>query len=127
MSETPPALPRLYEAQLDAEGLRALERDLSALADIRSCRIKQGARAMSGEVSLTEALALLRGGEILGLQIEYLHDGRAWRDTLVRRGATTKLVRMACAPPSDEVQRDSTFDGRGGFAPAAAGDSPTRA
>lgn len=95
MTDERPSFPELRQATLDEHGLGALERDLRALTTIHACRIKGDPRAMSASVSVAAAFEALRSGSADGLQIDYAHDDRRWRDTLIRRGDGFRLVRIA--------------------------------
>jgi|JI10StandDraft_1071094.scaffolds.fasta_scaffold408273_3 uncharacterized membrane protein len=90
------ALPELHEALLDDAWLARLEADLAALTVVDEVLPRARVRSLVPErgVTLAEGFARLRAGELIGLQVRYRHDGRAWCDTLLVRPEGTKLVRM---------------------------------
>ena len=90
-------LPELREAELDADELRALFRDLSALAELLEVRLKRGAgaRGEAATVAPDEALAQLLQGDARGAQLRYRHEGREWCDTILAApGGGHRVVRM---------------------------------
>jgi MauM/NapG family ferredoxin protein len=90
-------LPELHEGALDDAGLRSLFRDLQTLADIDEIRVKRGAerRAGEGAPSLRDALGLLLGGQVRGVQIRYRYRGESWCDTVLAAPGGHRVVRMA--------------------------------
>jgi ferredoxin-type protein NapG len=98
-AETPAAidLPELHAGELDEIGLRALFRDLHSLADVEEIRVKRGAERRAGEAapSLRDALGLLLGGQVRGVQIRYRYRGEAWCDTVLAAPGGHRVVRMA--------------------------------
>ncbi|MGH1342546.1 MAG: hypothetical protein ACRBN8_13380 [Nannocystales bacterium] len=84
----------VYEGDLDEAQLSALVDDLADCAQIDEVRVKGGATSYSSESpGLADAVTALREGRVRGVQILYRHDGKGWCDTLVARGAATRLVR----------------------------------
>jgi len=93
----------VYEGDLDEAQLGALVDDLTACAQVDEVRIKGGATSYSAESpGLSDAVSALREGRVRAVQILYRHNGQGWCDTLVGRGATTRLVRNQIpeSPPS---------------------------
>ncbi len=93
--------PDVFESVLDADGLDALFRDLSALADIEQIRVRQG-RGQDATVTLEEAREALLGESPRPVQIRYRHEGSLWCDTLIRFDAGVRIVRVLVPsePPS---------------------------
>jgi hypothetical protein len=94
VSEIP--LPEVFDAVLDRDGVLRVVQDIAACAEILSVGVKRGARDHSDEapVSLSAAVELLLAGQANGVQVLYRHQGRAWRDTLLRTGEAYRLVRI---------------------------------
>ncbi len=90
-------LPELQAGELDDAGLRALFRDLQALAEIDEIRLKQGAadRAADRSPSLHDALLQILGRKVRGVQIRYRYDGECWCDTVLSGPDGHRVVRMA--------------------------------
>lgn len=88
-------LPSLLTADLDRDGLRDLQNDLAACTKVLRCRVKGHLSSMSqqSELGLKAAFALLEGREVRAVQVEYLHEGQVWIDTLLCGRSTTKLLR----------------------------------
>ena len=90
-------LPDLHMGTLTAEGVRELAADLRACAERLQVVPKRGAQryVVPANLSLAEAVEALLAGELTGLQLRYLHEGREWWDTLMARGPSYHLVRVA--------------------------------
>jgi MauM/NapG family ferredoxin protein len=90
-------LPDLHEAMLDEDGLRSLFRDLDSVTRIERvrCKVARDAHATKGEVSASEALALLLSGAVRGVQVWYRYDEQRWCDTILRTPQGHRVVRVA--------------------------------
>jgi hypothetical protein len=97
----PLELPPLHEAVLDAAWLTRLEEDLVTCARIEAVVPRQRVRGHAAPASTTlrEGFQGLRSGAILGLQVRYQHDGRAWCDTLMPHANGFRLVRIDQTAP----------------------------
>ena len=93
--EQPVALPELVEGTVDATLLEQLVRDLTSLTTIQEIHLKGGAasHAERSHVGLPEAVDLLVGGQLRGLQVRYLWQNVGWIDTLLRTPGGIKIVR----------------------------------
>lgn len=90
-------LPPVYQAELDEETSLALFRDWGAL-DAIEVSVKRAERAYVLEHeawTLTAARAALESGAVRAIQVRYVHEDRAWTDTLLRHPGGLRLVRMA--------------------------------
>lgn len=91
----PPALPPLFQAELDDALLDALFADLAdgpvLLEILVRGPVGQGQPA---PWTLARAHAALKIGEIRAVQLRYTHDGAQWWDTLTRQGERVRLVRV---------------------------------
>lgn len=94
MSDAP--LPELQASDLDSDTLAALFDDLEAAAERLEVIVKGGPdrRADPTPIGLREAQRLLVEGIVRGVQLRYVHEGRAWRDTLLRGATGIRIVRM---------------------------------
>ncbi|MFG0331318.1 MAG: hypothetical protein ACF8PN_15635 [Phycisphaerales bacterium] len=94
------AEPPVRVAELDANDLAALQRDLDAHVDIESVRIRAGGRdeRLDGEDRLDRVIVAIGSGEAVAAQIRYRFDGARWCDTLMCRGGAIRLVRMRNPP-----------------------------
>ncbi len=92
----PEDLPPLHEGELDAEGLRAFERDLRACAEVGEIRIRsgRGARAATACPTLEDAMTALRNGTAAAVQIRYRHGPATWLDTVMRAEGTFRIIRV---------------------------------
>lgn len=92
-----PELAELHQGELDDAGLRALFRDLAAVADVAEIRLKRSpeARAAHAAPSLHEALQLLLAGNVRGVQIRYRFRDESWCDTVLAGAGRHRVVRMA--------------------------------
>jgi Fe-S-cluster-containing hydrogenase component 2 len=90
-------LPVLREAELDANGLRALFRDLETAAEIEEVRCKgaRGRRADARTMSAAEALTGLLAGRVRGVQIRYRYQDELWCDTILASETGHRVVRVA--------------------------------
>lgn len=89
-----PPLPDLDEGVLDDDGLDALITDISALGQEVSVRAR-GADALSSSSDLRAALAALRCGAVVGVQLTYRYRDTLWVDTVLRAPSGWRVVRMA--------------------------------
>lgn len=89
-------LPALQDAILDPETLAQLFQDIHHCAVVDEVLLKGGSESMaSGQsVPLDEALAALREGRVLGVQIRYWYNGANWWDTLMRTQKGIRLIRI---------------------------------
>ena len=89
-------LPDLNQALLDSETLDCLINDLLSIARITEVQIKQTATQYTPKRlwDLSEAVGLLRSGQIRGMQVRYDYDGRSWCDTLLCRADKCQLIRI---------------------------------
>ncbi len=78
-------LPPLQDVVLGADDVAALLDDVARGTTVLGHATKGGARdrADLADGSFDAAGARLLAGEVLGLQIRYLHDGREWWDTFI--------------------------------------------
>lgn len=107
MTDAPP-LPPLQDAVLTADDVAALLDDVARATTLLGHSVKGGARdrAAAADASLGADGERLLAGEVLGLQVRYLHDGEEWWDTLLAlpQGGF-RLVRIQQrygAPPAGE-------------------------
>lgn len=95
--EEPLDLPEVHSAQLGAEEIDALFRDLAQCVQVTEIIPKFGARERVPEgANLTLDIAkdlLLRGG-VRGLQVRYRYQGADWWDTMIRTPDGYQLVRI---------------------------------
>ncbi len=92
----PIALPALHEGVLDDDGLRALFRDLEALATIDEVRLKHAAdRRAADSARPADALQLLLDRGIRGVQLRYRYAGESWCDTILSTATGHRVVRLA--------------------------------
>ncbi len=98
-------LPRLYESVLDEATLDALFGDVGMLDGV-SVTVKgaPAARCSDEPFTLASAHAALVAGQVRGVQLRYVHDGKVWCDTLIRMVNGFRLVRVAL----DEVYEATT-------------------
>lgn len=96
MSETSHPLPPLYESELDEATVDQLFFDVAELGTPVEVLLKlaPNERAEETAPSLVGARSALRTGRARGVQLRYVHEGRAWCDTLLRLPTGTRLVRM---------------------------------
>jgi hypothetical protein len=89
-------LPELQESLLDEETLERLLRDIQEFTIVDEVLLKGGPLAMTSGPSLPlpEAVALLRQGRVLGVQVRYRHEGSRWWDTLLRAPQGVRLIRI---------------------------------
>ncbi len=87
---------KLVRKRLDDIGLRAHFDWLAAEASAVEIRIKGKPTAHSDVAtdSLDEVSRRLQAGELVAVQIWYVHDGAWWCDTVMRAGDSFRLVRM---------------------------------
>lgn len=89
-------LPQVHQAELTPELLSQLFAELRSSAQILEVRVQERRECLSGSAGYERLATLgqeLATGTIRGLQIHYAHSGRAWIDTLLRRGPTIRLIR----------------------------------
>jgi hypothetical protein len=99
-----PKPPQVHEADLTPELLRELFRQLESDARILEVRVQERRERLSGPAGQERLASLhdeLASGTVRGIQIRYVHSGRDWIDTLLRRGPTVRLIRAVAhgAPP----------------------------
>lgn len=89
-------LPELHEALLDKVWLARLEEDLATVASVEQVLPRPNVRTLvpPAPITVRDAFARLRSGELSGFQVRYHHAGEAWCDTLLARPDGVKLVRM---------------------------------
>lgn len=97
MDESLP-LPELHQGELDPATLRQLFADLRVHAEVLEIIPKFGRGYVVDAVespSLDDALAMIEGGQLRGLQIRYRYQGEVWWDTLMpQNGSACRLVRV---------------------------------
>lgn len=91
-------LPELCQGVMDSRMLNSFVRDLMELAEILNVIVKGGSQSHASATGLTlsEAVELLRRGELRGVQVHYTWDEEAWLDTLIGDGHQIRLVRRSC-------------------------------
>ncbi|MFN8610858.1 MAG: hypothetical protein U0931_25170 [Vulcanimicrobiota bacterium] len=96
----PKDLPQLTQGDLDDQALRNLVEDLSTLAEILEVRVKGSSeeRAENSTLQLKQAVAAMKLGRVQGVQVRYRWEGAEWFDTLMRTGATVRVIRMKIEP-----------------------------
>lgn len=96
MSEIAEAFPDLRDALLDAATFRQLCFDIQSVAEIIDVRVKGSTESYAGEAStrFDQAVADLKAGAIVGLQVRYSHAGEEWWDTLLQAPGAIRLVRV---------------------------------
>jgi hypothetical protein len=95
----PPPLEPLIDAVLDEATLDQLLFDISACAKLLEIRTKGAPTEYARDLAdLGRAVADLRAGRILGLQLTYIHQGSEWRDTLLGGAQGIRLVRIGARP-----------------------------
>jgi hypothetical protein len=90
-------LPELQQAILDEATFENLFRDIIECAEVTEVIPKYGPESYVPEnvaLSLEEGCALLRRGELRGLQVRYRYQGADWWDTLMKTPAGIRLVRI---------------------------------
>mgnify|MGYP001357911529 CR=1 FL=1 len=90
-------LPELQQSLLDAETFDQLFRDIIACAEVAEILPKYTAEGYVPEgatLLLEEACAMLKRGELRGLQVRYRYQGADWWDTLMNTPAGLRLVRI---------------------------------
>lgn len=89
-------LPALHQQLLDDETLEALVADLTALAQILEVRGKSGAarHSTAEDLSLADAVDLLRRNDLRGVQVRYVYQGEEWLDSLIHSSGGILLTRM---------------------------------
>lgn len=101
-SEQNPPLPPVQTAELDAEMLEAVLRDIEQCTELLEAVFKgaPGQRA-TAPMRVTENVQAMRkirfalhAGGAAGVQLRYRHDGAEWWDTLMRGPNGFRLVRM---------------------------------
>jgi hypothetical protein len=105
----PPHLPPVHEALLDLRTVDQLFADIATTTELLSVTMKGGATHRASPLvagsadELERARRALLAGEIRGVQIRYLHDGKEWWDTLMLTREGVKLIRidhqLALTPP----------------------------
>lgn len=93
----PIEFPDLHESMLDEAKLDALFNDIAMEAQVLSVLLKGGAEVLAegGDVALSDALAMLKGGRVRAVQVRYVHRGQGWTDTLLRTASGYRVVRIA--------------------------------
>lgn len=88
--------PRMSDAVLDEEELRALWRDLRLLGTVDEVVVKAGAGRVeeAGSYTLDDAERMIRERSVRGVQVRYRHDGAVWWDTLMIMPGGVRLVRV---------------------------------
>lgn len=94
--EAAPPLADLQDAIIDDRTLGQLLFDLHACATVLEVRVKGAPTdyASSASQQLDAAVADLRAGRVLGVQIRYRHGASEWCDTLLRVSGGIRIVRM---------------------------------
>lgn len=96
MNEAIP-LPELHEGALDDATLDALVGDILRETKVLAVMVKGAAMTLAagGDVTLSDAVAMLRQGHVRAVQVRYDHRGQTWSDTLIRGAQGVRIVRMA--------------------------------
>lgn len=91
-----PKLADLTQAVLDPPTVATLFDDLESCTNVLAVLTKGGAtlRTNPRNITLREAEALLVGGKVQAVQVQYVFEDQQWRDTLMRRPDGVQLVRM---------------------------------
>lgn len=94
-----PALPELYQTQMNVEGLQALFTDIKHCTRVVEVMVKHHPQAYvpEGTVSFEAAREMLLAGDVRGLQVRYVYEGQYWWDTILRRGEGFFVTRIAAA------------------------------
>ncbi len=105
-------LPEVFEGTLDDEGLSQLACAVTAGTSGLEVRVKAATHTMDSRPrSLGDALASLREGRAMGVQLRYVHLGVPYVDTLMAlESGRFRLVRMAdllCPAAPDPPSRSS--------------------
>ena len=89
--------PTLHEAELDDATLDALVGDITRETRLIAVMVKGAPTelAAGGDVSLGDAVAMLRAGRVRAVQARYQYRGQTWTDTLLRGPAGVRIVRVA--------------------------------
>ena len=89
------ALLPLQTGDLDDAELCQLLFDIEHAAELLDVRVKArpGRYAEAGRPALAEAAGLLRGGDVLAMQVRYRAQGQVWCDTLLRTPSGFRIVR----------------------------------
>lgn len=98
MSDGPDADPEVLEAYWDDEQVDVLFADLSVVAEVKRVQVRlRGngtvSRGQDASVSLEDAHARWRAGEVVAAQIYYTFDHVSWCDTLMPTGSLTRIIR----------------------------------
>jgi hypothetical protein len=90
-----PAVPPMWQAELDPATLDQLFADLATAAEVLSVRGKADPRVYAAADPLTLAAARnrLTAGDLTAVQLRYRYDGHEWADTLLRAPGGFRLVR----------------------------------
>ncbi len=96
MEEELKELPELLDQVIDEPTLQALVADIEGLTQVFEVLVKGAAqaRASGGPLSPSQAVDMLRAGQVRGVQIRYRHEGVEWMDTLMQTPQGTRVVRM---------------------------------
>lgn len=89
-------LPEVQDAVLDEAFVARLFADVGACTELRSVTTKGGPELRTDGAGTTLAAAheALRAGVVVGVQLRYVHEGRAWCDTILRRPDGFRVVRI---------------------------------
>lgn len=112
MDGTSGELPPMNDAVLDEEQLKALFRDLRALAQVDEIIVKDrpGMVEDAQRVTLDEAERMLSERSVRGVQVRYRHGGAHWFDTLMPVDSGVRLVRIRHEFES-EAEREGREEG----------------
>jgi hypothetical protein len=104
----------IYEGELDGALFEDYLADLEELADVERVLVKDGpeSHADGAPLDLDQARMLLLTGAVRGVQIRYRHQRVAWIDTLVRTGASIRLLRVEAPRPGEAPACDAASDGK---------------
>lgn len=96
-NEQPPPLPEVHISLLDDATLHALLRDIELGAQLLEIRAKTQATGFVNDKqwNLRDAWEALCAGELLGLQVRYVHQNQTWCDTLMTTPEGVRLVRIS--------------------------------
>ena len=94
-------LPELLEGLLDTKKLQQLLTDWQEQTVLESVAVKAAAeaRAEVTPADLPAVMAQLAAGTIVGVQVRYTFDERAWCDTVMRQGKKFRLIRSDVTHP----------------------------
>lgn len=82
----------VHEATLDPELVRQLLADIGAAAEVQFAQVRSASG--SRRLSFAEATARFEDGAVTALQVQYVHQGVEWRDTLTHGLGGVRLVRF---------------------------------